>query len=184
MASSWVSGPRVFGLAGWSDSGKTTLLVALIPVLRAAGVTVSTIKHAHHDFDIDQPGKDSHRHRLAGAEEVLIASGRRWALMHELRDTPEPGLAALIGRLSPVDLVLVEGFKHDPLPKLEVHRPSVGKPLLAPQDPHIVGVASDAELSGVTVPVLPLSDVQAIAGFVLDHAAPLQGWPDPTMSEP
>ena len=157
---------RIFGLAGWSGSGKTTLLDALIPELVRRGITVSTIKHAHHEFDIDQPGKDSWRHRQAGAREVMVASSRRFALMHELRDAPEPSLAELIARMAPVDLLLVEGFKRDSHPKLEVHRPSVGKPFLYPDDPHIVAIASDTALAA-PLPVLPLADVAAIADFIL-----------------
>jgi molybdopterin-guanine dinucleotide biosynthesis protein B len=157
---------QIFGLAGWSGSGKTTLLAALIPELVGRGVTVSTIKHAHHEFDIDQPGKDSWRHRQAGASEVMVASSRRFALMHELRDAPEPSLDELVARMAPVDLLLVEGFKHDPHPKLEVHRPSVGKPFLYPDDPHIVAIASDETLM-VPLPLLPLGEVAAIADFIL-----------------
>jgi molybdopterin-guanine dinucleotide biosynthesis protein B len=159
---------RVFGLAGWSGSGKTTLLAALIPELIGRGVTVSTIKHAHHEFDIDQPGKDSWVHRQAGAREVMIASSRRFALMRELRDAPEPALGELVARMAPVDLLLVEGFKREAHPKLEVHRPSVGKPFLYPDDPHIVGIASDAVLTA-PLPVLPLADVAAIADFILER---------------
>ena len=157
---------RIFGLAGWSGSGKTTLLAALIPELVGRGVTVSTIKHAHHEFDIDQPGKDSWRHRQAGAREVMVASSRRFALMHELRDAPEPSLDELVARMAPVDLLLVEGFKRDPHPKLEVHRPSVGKPFLYPDDPHIVAIASDETLT-VPLPLLPIGEVAAIADFIL-----------------
>ena len=157
---------QIFGLAGWSGSGKTTLLAALIPELVGRGVTVSTIKHAHHEFDIDQPGKDSWRHRQAGASEVMVASSRRFALMHELRDAPEPSLDELVARMTPVDLLLVEGFKRDPHPKLEVHRPSVGKPFLYPDDPHIVAIASDETLM-VPLPLLPLGEVAAIADFIL-----------------
>jgi molybdopterin-guanine dinucleotide biosynthesis protein B len=157
---------QIFGLAGWSGSGKTTLLAALIPELVGRGVTVSTIKHAHHEFDIDQPGKDSWRHRQAGAREVMVASSRRFALMHELRDAPEPSLDDLVARMAPVDLLLVEGFKRDPHPKLEVHRPSVGKPFLYPDDPHIVAIASDETLT-VPLPLLPLGEVAAIADFIL-----------------
>jgi molybdopterin-guanine dinucleotide biosynthesis adapter protein len=159
---------RIFGLAGWSGSGKTTLLAALIPELIGRGVTVSTIKHAHHEFDIDQPGKDSWVHRQAGASEVMVASSRRFALMHELRDAPEPALNELVARMSPVDLLLVEGFKREAHPKLEVHRPSVGKPFLYPGDPHIVAIVSDAELAA-PLPVLPLADVVAVADFILDR---------------
>jgi molybdopterin-guanine dinucleotide biosynthesis protein B len=157
---------RVFGLAGWSGSGKTTLLTKLIPELIGRGISVSTIKHAHHEFDIDKPGKDSWLHRQAGAREVLVASSRRFALMHELRDAHEPSLDELIARMTPVDLLLVEGFKAHAHPKLEVHRPSVGKPFLYPDDPHIVAVASDEALT-VALPVLPLADVAAIAEFIL-----------------
>jgi molybdopterin-guanine dinucleotide biosynthesis protein B len=162
---------RVFGLAGWSGSGKTTLVTRLIPALLRRGITVSTVKHAHHDFDVDQPGKDSWRHRHSGAAEVLVASDRRWALMHELRGAPKPGLDELVRLMSPVDLVLVEGFKRDPHPKLEVHRPSLGKPLLVPEDPAIVAVASDVTLSGLTVPVFALDDVEAIASFIIAHCS-------------
>jgi molybdopterin-guanine dinucleotide biosynthesis adapter protein len=157
---------RVFGLAGWSGSGKTTLLTKLIPELVGRGLKVSTIKHAHHEFDIDKPGKDSWLHRQAGASEVLVASSRRFALMRELRDDPEPSLDELMARMAPVDLLLVEGFKAHPHPKLEVHRPSVGKPFLYPDDPHIVAVASDERLA-VPLPVLPLADARAIADFIV-----------------
>jgi len=160
---------RIFGIAGWSGSGKTTLLTALIPELVGRGVTVSTLKHAHHSFDVDKPGKDSHRHREAGATEVMISSANRWALMHEHRGAPEPTAAELIRQMSPVDLVLIEGFKREPHPKMEIHRPAVGKPLLQPDDPCIVAVASDALLPGLTVPRLDLNDVPAIADFILDR---------------
>ncbi len=159
------------GLAGWSGAGKTTLLVKIIPLLVARGLRVSTVKHAHHDFDIDKPGKDSWMHRQAGATEVLVASGRRWALMHELRDEPEPALPALLSQLTDVDLVLIEGFKRDPHPKIEVHRAANGKPLLYPDDPAIVAVASDMTLPGAALPVLALDDAAALAAFVLQHAA-------------
>ena|SRR5258706_1298845 len=160
---------KLFGLAGWSGSGKTTLMGVLLPELIRRGLSVSTIKHAHHSFDVDQPGKDSYEHRRAGAAEVLVASAQRWALMHELRGAPEPTLDALIARLLPVDLVLVEGYKRHPHPKIEVHRPSNGKPLLCPDDPHIVAVASDVDLKGLTIPRLDLADVPAIADFILDR---------------
>jgi len=159
---------RIFGLAGWSGSGKTTLLAAIIPELAARGLSVSTIKHAHHDFDIDRPGKDSWRHRQAGASEVMVASARRWALMHELRGAAEPSLDELVARLSPVDVVIVEGYKRHPHPKLEVHRPSLGKPLLYPDDPYIVAIASD-EPFAAPLPLLSLADPAAVAGFMLDH---------------
>jgi molybdopterin-guanine dinucleotide biosynthesis protein B len=157
---------RIFGLAGWSGSGKTTLLTKLIPELIGRGVKVSTIKHAHHEFDIDKPGKDSWLHRQAGASEVMVASARRFALMHELRDAPEPSLDELVARMAPVDLLLVEGFKAHPHPKLEVHRPSVGKPFLYPEDPHIVAIACDTALAA-PLPVLDLADAAAIADFIL-----------------
>ncbi len=160
---------RIFGLAGWSGSGKTTLMAALIPEIVARGVSVSTVKHAHHDFDIDQPGKDSWRHRQAGAREVMVASQRRWALMRELREAPEPSLDELAARMSPVDLLLVEGFKRHPHPKIEICRPALGKPLLHPDDAHIVAVASDQRLPGLTLPWLPLSDATAVAAFILRH---------------
>ena len=158
---------RVFGLAGWSGSGKTTLMTALIPEFVARGITVSTIKHAHHGFDVDQPGKDSWRHRQAGAREVMVVSDRRWALMHELRDEPEPGLDDLLPRITPVDLLLVEGFKRHAHPKIEVHRPSLGKPPLHPDDPFVVAVASDVDLPGLPLPLLPLGDPAVIADFIL-----------------
>ena len=157
---------RVFGLAGWSGSGKTTLLTRLIPELIGRGVKVSTIKHAHHEFDIDKPGKDSWLHRQAGASEVMVASARRFALMHELRDAPEPPLDELVARMAPVDLLLVEGFKAHPHPKLEVHRPSVGKPFLYPDDPHIVAIASDVALTA-PLPVLDLADPRGVADFII-----------------
>lgn len=164
---------RVFGLAGWSGSGKTTLVVKLIPELVRRGVSVSTIKHAHHAFDVDQPGKDSYEHRQAGASEVLVASANRFALMHEHRGAQEPGLEALLARLAPVDLVLVEGFKRDRHDKLEIHRPSLGKPLLAGDDPHIVAVASDTPVAGLRVPLLALDDIASIAEFVLTRTRPV-----------
>ncbi len=163
----------ILGFAGWSGSGKTTLIERLIPLLRARGLTVSLIKHAHHDFDVDVPGKDSWRHRKAGAQEVLVCSDRRWALMHELRADPEPSLQDHLRRLAPCDLVLVEGFKRDPVPKIEVRRAAHAAPLLAPSDPWIIAIASDRPLEGEALPVLDLNDVPAMAGFVagwLKHA--------------
>lgn len=159
---------KVFGLAGWSGSGKTTLLEKLIPVLVVRGIRVATIKQTHHDVDLDQPGKDSYRHRAAGANEVLLTSSSRWVLLHELRDEPEPSLTQHLARLSPCDLVLVEGFKQEAIPKLEIHRPGVGKPLLYPQDPHIIALASDVTLEA-PLPLLDLDDPAAIAGFILRH---------------
>jgi len=157
---------KVLGIAGYSGSGKTTLTVKLIPALSARGISVSTVKHAHHAFDIDRPGKDSYEHRAAGASEVLVSSANRWALMHEGRGAPEPALDDLLAKLSPVDLVLVEGWKHGSHPKLEVHRPANGTPLLAADDPLVLAVASDAALPDLAVPVLPLDDADAVADFV------------------
>jgi molybdopterin-guanine dinucleotide biosynthesis protein B len=165
---------RIIGLAGWSGAGKTTLLSKLIPRLVARGVTVSTIKHAHHAFDLDQPGKDSHTHRKAGAREVLVSSAVRWALVHELRGAPELTLPELLAKLSPVDLVIIEGYKREPHPKLEVHRAANAKPLIHPDDPHIVAIASDQQLDGVRVPVVGLDDIDAIAKIVTDCAAPVE----------
>jgi molybdopterin-guanine dinucleotide biosynthesis protein B len=165
---------RIMGLAGWSGAGKTTLLSKLIPRLVARGLTVSTIKHAHHAFDLDQPGKDSHTHRMAGASEVLVGSAGRWALVHELRGAPELTLPELLAKLSPVDLVIIEGYKREPHPKLEVHRTANGKPLIHPDDPHIVAIASDTPLNGVRVPVVGLNDIDAIARLVTERAAPLE----------
>jgi molybdopterin-guanine dinucleotide biosynthesis protein MobB len=169
---------KVFGLAGWSGSGKTTLLVHLIPELISRGLNVSTIKHAHHKFDIDQPGKDSHAHRSAGATEVMVSAANRWALMHENRGEPEPDLNGLVSHMSKVDLVLVEGFRSYPHPKLEVHRAEQGKPVLCHDDPHIIAVASDVSLPDLGVPVLDLDDMTAIADLILAHcdiAAPADG---------
>lgn len=164
---------RVIGLAGWSGAGKTTLLSRLIPELKGRGVGISTIKHAHHAFDLDTPGKDSWAHRQAGATEVLISSARRWALLHELRDEPELALPELLARLSPVDLVIVEGFKRDPHYKLEVHRAANGKPPLHPGDASIVAIASDVAFPEAGRPVLALDDAAAIADLLLARAQPL-----------
>ncbi|HEX2512837.1 MAG TPA: molybdopterin-guanine dinucleotide biosynthesis protein B [Xanthobacteraceae bacterium] len=163
---------RIIGLAGWSGSGKTTLLTKLIPRLVARGLTVSTVKHAHHAFDVDQPGKDSHTHRTAGASEVLVGSAARWALVHELRGAAEPTLHELLAKLASVDLVIVEGYKREPHPKLEVYRAAVRKPLLHPDDPDIVAIASDQAVPA-GVPVVALDDVEAIVEIMLRHAAPL-----------
>jgi molybdopterin-guanine dinucleotide biosynthesis protein B len=168
---------RIIGLAGWSGSGKTTLLAKVIPRIVARGLRVSTLKHAHHAFDVDQPGKDSHTHRMAGATEVLVSSANRWALVHELRGDAELSLDALLTKLSPVDLVLVEGYKREPHPKLEVHRAGVGKPLIHPDDPAIVAIASDEPLPAVRVPVIDLHDIEGIAEFLLRHAAPIHAVP-------
>jgi molybdopterin-guanine dinucleotide biosynthesis adapter protein len=167
---------QIFGLAGWSGSGKTTLMTALIPEFVSRGITVSTIKHAHHSFDIDKPGKDSWHHRQAGAREVMVASGQRWALMHELREAPEPSLDDLLERMSPVDLVLVEGFKRHGHPKIEVYRHALGKPLLHPDDPFVVAIASDEQRAEFSRPWLPLSDAAAVATFIFDHEAGLSPW--------
>jgi molybdopterin-guanine dinucleotide biosynthesis protein B len=164
---------RIIGLAGWSGSGKTTLVTKVIPRLTARGLRVSTLKHAHHAFDVDQPGKDSHRHRMAGATEVLVGSASRWALVHELRGKAEPTLAALLRKLAPVDLVLIEGYKRERHPKLEVYRGSVGKPLLHPDDAAIVAVASDEPLPQAAIPVVDLDDIEGIADILIRHAAPL-----------
>jgi molybdopterin-guanine dinucleotide biosynthesis protein B len=164
---------RVIGIAGWSGAGKTTLLAKLIPRLVARGSRVSTVKHAHHGFDVDQPGKDSHTHRQAGATEVLVSSARRFALVHELRGAVEPSLAELLAKLAPVDLVIVEGFKHGPHPKIEVFRAEVGKPLLHPDDPQIVAVASDRPLAAATVPVVGLDDIDAVIDIMLASAVPV-----------
>ena len=158
---------RVIGVVGWKNNGKTTLVVRLIEHLVARGYRVSTVKHAHHEADLDRPGKDSWRHREAGAAEVMLATARRWALVHELRDEPEPPLDAILARLSPADLVIVEGFKSFPHPKVEVHRAERGTPLIARDDPTVVAVASDEPLADLAVPVLGLDDVPAIADLIL-----------------
>ena len=163
---------KVIGIAGWSGAGKTTLLTRVIPCLTERGLRVSTVKHAHHAFDVDQSGKDSHTHREAGATEVLVSSANRWALMHELRGEPEWTLDALLEKLSPVDLVLVEGFKTQAHPKLEVYRAVVGKPLLHPGDRNIVAIASDGDIKA-TVPVIPLDDIEAVTDILVAKAAPL-----------
>jgi molybdopterin-guanine dinucleotide biosynthesis protein B len=160
---------KVVGIVGWSGSGKTTLLTGLIPVLRARGLTVSTVKHTHHGFDMDRPGKDTYRHREAGAHEVLVAGGTRWALLHEVVG-PGPDLPELLTRLEPVDLVLVEGFKSHPFPKIEVHRPSFGKPPIWPQQPDIVAIATDAPIAANRA-LLPLNDPAAIATWILGFAS-------------
>lgn len=164
---------RIIGLAGWSGSGKTTLLGKVIPLLVARGKRVSTLKHAHHGFDLDQPGKDSFVHREAGATEVAIASARRWAIMNELRGAPEPPLHELLNRLSPVDLVIVEGYKRERIPKLEIHRAEIGKPLLHPDDDWIVAIASDVALPQAVVPVVDIDDTAKIADVLLAEAMPL-----------
>ena len=164
---------RAIGIAGWSGAGKTTLITRLIPELNRRDSSVSTIKHAHHGFDIDQPGKDSFEHRAAGASEVLVASASRIALMRELRGAPEPSLIELLRMLAPVDLVLIEGFKRDPVAKIEVFRAANGKPPLFPQDPHVVALASDG-VAPAGLPHAPIDDVSAIADLVLRLAEPLE----------
>jgi len=163
---------KLYGVTGWKNAGKTGLMERLVAEITSRGLTVSTVKHAHHATEIDHPGRDSHRHREAGAREVIVASPVRWALMHELRGAPEPPLADLLARLAPVDLILVEGYKRARHPKVEAHRPATGNPLLAPDNPTIRAVAStaapgDPSLAGVSVPVLSLDDTAAIADFIL-----------------
>ena len=157
---------KVFGFAGWSGSGKTTLIEKLIPRFVGSGLRVSLIKHAHHTFDVDTPGKDSWRHREAGASEILVTSSRRWVLMHELRGAHEPSFDEQVKHIAPCDLLLVEGFKFAPIPKLEVWRKETGEALLHPNDPHIVAVATDAKIES-KLPVLPLNDDAAVADFIL-----------------
>jgi len=164
---------KVIGLAGWSGAGKTTLLSRIIPHLLGQGLRVSVIKHAHHSFDVDVPGKDSWVHRQSGAEEVLVSSAKRWALMHELRGAAEPLLPELLAKMSPVDLVVVEGFKSEPHRKIEVHRAANGKPLLFPDDPAIAGIASDAAVE-TTLQVAHLDDIPAIAAMMLAAAIPVE----------
>ena len=164
---------KVFGFAGWSGAGKTTLIRQVIARLVGQGLRVSTLKHAHHDFDIDQPGKDSWEHRHAGATEVLVVSDTRWALMHELRGAPEPDLAELLAKLSAAEIVLVEGFKRSAIPKIEVFRSGNEKAPLHPGDPTIIAVAADIAFPDAGRPVLPLDDVAAISDFVRAHARAL-----------
>jgi molybdopterin-guanine dinucleotide biosynthesis protein B len=159
---------KVFGFAGWSGSGKTTLIEKLIPRFVKRGLKVSLVKHAHHTFDVDHPGKDSYRHRHAGATEVLVTSSRRWVLMHELRGAQEPSFDEQVKHLSPCDLLIVEGFKHAPIPKLEVWRATTGEGLLHPQDPYIVAVASDTKIQ-TKLPLLELNDDAGIADFIVKH---------------
>ena len=159
---------KTFGFAGWSGSGKTTLIEKLIPLFVKRGLRVSLIKHAHHTFDVDVPGKDSYRHRQAGANEILVTSSRRWVLMHELRGAAEPSFEEQVKHFSPCDLLLVEGYKYAPIPKLEVWRAEPGEPLLHPNDPHIVAVASDAKVE-TKLPLLDLNDPAVIATFIVRH---------------
>lgn len=157
---------RIYGVVGWKNAGKTGLMERLVGDLVGRGISISTVKHAHHSFDVDQTGRDSHRHRVAGASEVMLASGTRWALMHELRGDPEPDLEALLARMSPVDLVLVEGFKRARHPKVEAHRAETGNPLIAIDDPSIRALASDVALD-IDRPVFDLNDTVSIADFIL-----------------
>ena len=159
---------KTFGFAGWSGSGKTTLIEKLIPLFVKRGLRVSLLKHAHHSFDVDHPGKDSYRHRHAGAGEVLVTSSRRWVLMHELRGAQEPSFDEQVKHLSPCDLLIVEGFKFAPIPKMEVWRAETGEALLHPNDRHIVAVASDARVE-TKLPLLDLNDHEGIAAFVVTH---------------
>ena len=159
---------RVFGFAGWSGSGKTTLIEQIIPRLVERGLRVALVKHAHHDFDVDQPGKDSWRHRQAGCTEVLVSSARRWALMHELRGAQEPSLQEQLKHLAPCDVVIIEGFKHADMPKIEVHRKLSGAQLLFPEDPNIVAVATDEHLA-TDLPQLALDDADGVARFIVRH---------------
>lgn len=163
---------NVLGIVGWSGSGKTTLLTSLLAHLRTAGLRVSTVKHAHSGFDMDRPGKDTYRHREAGAHEVLVATATRWALLHEVAG-PEPRLPDLLQRMDPVDLILVEGFKSHPYPKLEVHRPSLGKPPIWPDQPDVVAVATDASIACDRT-VLPLNDIATVAMWLRRHIAASQ----------
>jgi molybdopterin-guanine dinucleotide biosynthesis adapter protein len=160
---------KVIGIAGWSGAGKTTLISRVIPYLRQQGLRVSVIKHAHHDFDVDVPGKDSWVHRQSGAEEVLVSSANRWALMHELRGVAEPELPELLKKMSPVDLVVIEGFKSAPIRKIEVHRKANGKPPLFPGDPAIAGIATDSPVE-TTLPVAHLDDIPAVAAMMQKYA--------------
>lgn len=166
---------RVIGLAGWSGAGKTTLVERLIPALIARGLVVSTLKHAHHEFDIDRPGTDSWQYRQAGANEVLVADATQWALMHELHDESEPSLAALLAHMDPVDMVLIEGFKRESHPKIEIYRHANGKPPLHPGDRTIVAIAADVVFPGLTIPQRHLDDIQGIADIVQACALPIAG---------
>jgi molybdopterin-guanine dinucleotide biosynthesis adapter protein len=163
---------RIIGLAGWSGSGKTTLITKVIPVLAGRGLKIATVKHAHHEFDLDRPGKDSWLHREAGASEVAVVSSRRWALIHELREEAEPPLAEILAKLSPADLVIVEGFKRHAHPKLEIYRAALGKPFLHPDDDCIVAIAADRPLPAAQLPVLMLDDVEAVANVLQAEALP------------
>jgi molybdopterin-guanine dinucleotide biosynthesis adapter protein len=164
---------RIIGFAGWSGSGKTTLIAKLIPSLVARGLMVSTVKHAHHGFDVDTPGKDSYTHRLAGATEVMVASSRRWALMHELRGRDEPSVYDLLEKLSPVDLVLVEGFKSARHPRIEVFRQALGKPPFHRDNPDVAGIVSDVPFPDTALPVVDINDVEGVVALILAKAESL-----------
>ena len=164
----------MIGLAGWSGSGKTTLITKVLPVLIKRGLKISTLKHAHHGFDLDQPGKDSFMHRAAGASEVIISSAKRWAVLHELHEEPEWNIPDLLKKVAPVDLVLVEGYKRESFPKIEIYRVANGKPLLHGEDKFIVAIASDTPLPDVKLPVINLNDIDAVADALLKHAVPLE----------
>lgn len=168
-----MNGARVLGIVGWSGSGKTTLITRLIPVLIARGIRVATLKHAHHKFDVDQPGKDSYEHRKAGACEVIVSSARRWVQMHEIGNGAEATLPELLAKVSPCDLILVEGFKSERHPKLEVFREATGNPPLHPIDLRIVAIASDRTFPDAGIPVVDLNDIAAVADLVLERAEPL-----------
>jgi molybdopterin-guanine dinucleotide biosynthesis protein B len=177
---------KVIGFAGWSSSGKTTLIEALIGIFRARELCVSLVKRAHHEFDVDVPGKDSYRHRHAGCQEVMISSSRRWVLMNELRGAGEVELDELLSHLAPCDLVLVEGYKFAPIPKIEVHRPETGKPLIYPNDPHVVALAADAVAMArieCPLPRLDLNNASRVADFVLDYLG-LRQHPAPRLAAP
>jgi molybdopterin-guanine dinucleotide biosynthesis adapter protein len=168
-----MSEAKVLGIVGWSGSGKTTLLTQLIPLLVRRGLRVATLKHAHHAFDVDQPGKDSYEHRKAGASEVIVSSSRRWVQMHEIGDGAEATLAEHLQRLSPCDLVLIEGYKSEGHPKLEVYREATGKAPLHPTDKRIVAVASDRPITGLQIPCVDLNDIAAVANLVVERSEPL-----------
>jgi molybdopterin-guanine dinucleotide biosynthesis protein B len=159
---------KLIAIAGYSGSGKTTLIEKVIPCLVMEGFRVSLIKHAHHEFDVDVPGKDSHRHRMAGATEVMVSSSNRWALMHELRGDTEPTLEEQLAHFSPCDVVIVEGWKHHAIPKVEVHRKLAGVPLLFPSDQHVVAIATDEKLA-TALPQFGLEDAEALATFIIQH---------------
>jgi molybdopterin-guanine dinucleotide biosynthesis protein B len=165
---------RIIGFAGWSGSGKTTLLSKVVPRLVARGFTVSTVKHAHHGFDVDTPGKDSHTHRMAGATEVLVASGVRWALMHELRGRVEPTIYELLGKMSPVDFVLIEGFKSALHARIEIFRSEVGKPPFHPENPQVIGIVSDTPFPQAGRPVVDIDDIDGVVALILATAEPLE----------